>query len=49
MEKKIKGISGKIQGRKQNKYLNNFRRINGKKAQGLRKLKPGKKHNIYIN
>jgi len=38
-----------MQGRKQRKYLNNFRKINDKKAQGLRKLKPGIKYNIYIN
>jgi len=31
-------IPGRIQGRKQKKYLNNFRKINGKKAQGLRRL-----------
>jgi len=42
-------IPKKIQGRKQKKYLNNFRKINDKKAQGPRRLKPGKKHNIYIN
>jgi len=49
MEKKMEGIPERIQGRKQKKYLNNFRKINDKKAQSLRKLKPGKKHNIYIN
>jgi len=49
MEKKMEGISKRIQSRKQGKHLNNFRKINGKKAQGLRKFKPGKKHNIYIN
>jgi len=49
MEEKIKGILKRIQGRKQEKYLGNFRKINGKKAQGPRRLKPGKKYNIYIN
>jgi len=49
MEEKMEGISKKIQGRKQKNNLNNFRKINGKKAQGPRRFKPGKKHNIYIN
>jgi len=42
-------IPERIQGRKQEKHLNNFRKINGKKAQGPRRFKPGKKHNIYTN
>jgi len=49
MKKKMKGIPKRIQGRKQGKYLNNFRKINGKKAQGPRRLRSGKKYNIYIN
>jgi len=49
MEKKNKKNFKKNTGPKIKKHLNNFRRINGKKAQNPRKFKPGKKHNIYIN